>query len=125
MENEKLPEADATFRTCQEKLTETQRRLLLVEQAGRLEESHRDHAGKNLGQLESRRLRLVTERDALSQPDADELSCLHQRAEDAAAVLLQKRETLAQTENLLEGASEEKYQLGREVQALEQQDIKA
>ncbi|SFH49241.1 condensin subunit Smc [Nitrosospira sp. Nsp14] len=125
VENEKLPETDATFRTCQEKLTETQRRLLLVEQAGRLEESHRDHAGKNLGQLESRRLRLVTERDALSQPGADELSCLHQRAEDAAAVLLQKRETLAQTENLLEGASEEKYQLGREVQALEQQIIKA
>ena len=125
VENEKLPEADATFRTCQEKLTETQRRLLLVEQAGRLEESHRDHAGKNLGQLESRRLRLVTERDALSQPGTDELSCLHQRAEDAAAVLLQKRETLAQTENLLEGASEEKYQLGREVQALEQQIIKA
>ena len=124
-ENEKLPEADATFRTCQEKLTETQRRLLLVEQAGRLEESHRDHAGKNLGQLESRRLRLVTERDALSQPGADELSRLYQCAEDAAAVLLQKRETLAQTENLLEGASEEKYQLGREVQALEQQIVKA
>ena len=125
VENEKLPDADATFRTCQEKLTETQRRLLLAEQAGRLEESHRDHAGKNLGQLESRRLRLVIERDALSQPGADELSCLQQRAEDAAAVLLQKRETLAQTENLLEGASEEKYQLGREVQALEQQIIKA
>ena len=124
-ENEKLPEADATFRTCQEKLTETQRRLLLVEQAGRLEESHRDHAGKNLGQLESRRVRLVTERDALSQPGADELSRLYQCAEDAAAVLLQKRETLAQTENLLEGASEEKYQLGREVQALEQQIVKA
>ena len=125
VETEKLPEADAAFRTCQEKLTETQRGLLLVEQAGRLEESHRDHAGKNLVQLESRRLRLVTELATLSAPDAGELSSLHQHARDTATALLQKRETLAQTESLLESAGEEKYQLGREVQALEQQVIKA
>ncbi len=125
VETEKLPDADAAFRTCQEKLTETQRGLLLVEQAGRLEESHRDHAGKNLIQLESRRLRLVTELATLSAPDAGELSSLHQHAGDTAAALLQKRETLAQTESLLESAGEEKYQLGREVQALEQQVIKA
>ena len=102
VETEKLPDADAAFRTCQEKLTETQRGLLLVEQAGRLEESHRDHAGKNLIQLESRRLRLVTELATLSAPDAGELSSLHQHAGDTAAALLQKRETLAQTESLLE-----------------------
>ena len=77
VENEKLPDADSAFRSCQEKLTETQRGLLLVEQAGRLEESHRDHAGKNFIQLESRRLRLVTELATLSAPDAGELSSLH------------------------------------------------
>lgn len=124
-ENEKLPEAEAAFRACQEKLTETQRRLLLTEQAGQLEESHRAHAEKNFSQLEARRIRLVTERDTLSQPGADELSCLHQRAEDTAAAHEQKKEMLAQTESLLVTAGEEKYTLDRKVQALEQQIIKA
>ncbi len=58
-ENEKLPVADSTFRICQEKFTETQRSLLLVGQAGQLEESHRAHAAKNFQQLELRRVRLT------------------------------------------------------------------
>jgi chromosome segregation protein len=124
-ENEKLPEAEAAFRACQEKLAETQRRLLLTEQAGQLEESHRAHAEKNFRQVEARRIRLVTERDALTQPGPDELSCLHQRAEDTAVALEQKKEALAQTESLLVNADEERYALDREVQALEQQIIKA
>jgi chromosome segregation protein len=124
-ENEKLPEAEAAFRACQEKLAETQRGLMLIEQAGQLEESHRVHAEKNFRQLESRRIRLISERDALSQPATDELSCLHQRAEDTAVALEQKKEMLAQTESLLVNAGEEKYALGSKVQGLEQQIIKA
>ncbi|SEP32508.1 chromosome segregation protein SMC [Nitrosovibrio sp. Nv6] len=124
-ENEKLPLADSAFRSCQEKLTETQRSLLLVEQAGQLEESHRAHAKKNLQQLESRRIRLLTERDALRQPEIEELSRLNRQTEITAADLKHKKEMLAETEDLLLNAEEVKGEVGRKVRMLEQQVIQA
>ncbi|MEO7560290.1 MAG: chromosome segregation protein SMC [Nitrosospira sp.] len=120
-ENEKLPLADSAFRLCQEKLAETQRSLLLVEQAGQLEGSHRAYAEKSFQQLEARRVRLLAERDALLQPDIEELSHLHRETEDTATGLKQKQEVLAQTENLLLAADEVQRELARKVQVLEQQ----
>ncbi len=124
-ENEKLPLADSAFRLCQEKLAETQRSLLLVEQAGQLEESHRAYAEKSFQQLEARRVRLLAERDALLQPDSEELSHLHRETEDTATDLKQKQEVLAQTENLLLAADEVQRELVRKVQVLEQQITQA
>ena len=124
-ENEKLPLAESAFRLCQEKLNEIQRSLLLAEQTGQLEESHRAHAEKALQQLESRRERLLEEQGALPQPDHDGLSRLQRETEASAAELKQKQEALAQTENRLPQAEEAKREATRKMQALEQQVTQA
>ncbi len=124
-ENEKLPLAESVFRSCQEKLGEMQRGLLLVEQTGQLEESHRTHAEKTLQQLESRRERLLEEQGALPQPDAEGLSRLQRETDSVAADLKQKQEALMLTVERLPGAEESKRELARKVQALEQQITQA
>ena len=124
-ENEKLPLAESVFRSCQEKLGEMQRGLLLVEQTGQLEESHRTHAEKTLQQLESRRERLLEEQGALPQPDDEGLFRLQRETESVAADLKQKQEALAQTVERLPSAEESKRELARKVQALEQQITQA
>ena len=124
-ENEKLPVADSAFRLCQEKLTEAQRELLLVEQAGQLEESNRTHATKNFQQLELRRVRLSAERNSLPQPEIEALSSLTRQVEANAADLKNKQETLAQTESLLLNAEEVKREFSQRVQMLEQQIVRA
>ncbi|MEP7073777.1 MAG: chromosome segregation protein SMC [Nitrosospira sp.] len=125
MENEKLPVADSSFRMCQGKLAETHRSLLLIEQAGQLEGSHRAYAEKTFQQLESRRVRLLAERDAMIQPNIEELSHLRRKTESTAADLKQKQDVLAQTENLLLDAEEVKREFARKAQALAQQIIEA
>ncbi len=125
VENEKLPLAESAFRLCQEKLAETQRNLLLVEQAAQLEESHRGHAEKNFRQLELRRTRLTAEHDAMPPPKIEELSHLNRETEETAAGLKHKQEMLAQTEDLLLSAEEVKEERTRKVQVLEQQIIQA
>jgi chromosome segregation protein len=124
-ENEKLPLADSALRLCQERLAETQRSLLLLEQAGQLEESHRAYAEKIFQQLESRRMRLLGERDALIPPAIEKLSRLHRETESTAADLKQKQEVLAQTESLRLNAEELKREFACKVQPLEQQIIQA
>jgi chromosome segregation protein len=124
-ESEKLPVADSAFRLCQEKLTETQRELLLVEQAGQLEESNRVHAAKNFQQLELRRARLTAERNSSPQPEIEALSRLTRQTEASAADLKSKQEMLVQTESLLLNAEEVKREFSRKVQILEQQIIRA
>lgn len=124
-ENEKLSQADFVFRLCQEKLAGTQRSMLLIEQAGQLEGSHRAYAEKISQQLESRRARLLAERNDLLQPNTEELSHLHGKTENLAADLKQQQEVLAQTENLLLNADDGKRTRTCKVQALEQQIIEA
>jgi chromosome segregation protein len=124
-ENEKLPLAESAFRMCQEKFAETQRRLMLIEQAGQLEGSHRAYAEKTFQQLESRRIRLLAERDAMVPPNTEELSHLRRETEDTAAELKQKHEVLEQTESLLLDAENVKREFARKTQALEQQIIEA
>ncbi|SDA11393.1 condensin subunit Smc [Nitrosospira sp. Nsp18] len=123
-ESEKLPVADSAFRLCQEKLTEIQRELLLVEQAGQLEESNRVHVAKNFQQLELRRARLTAERDSLPQPEIEALSRLTRQIEASAADLKSKQETLVQTERLLLNAEEVKREFSHKVQMLEQQIVR-
>ena len=123
-ESEKLPVADSAFRLCQEKLAEIQRELLLVEQAGQLEESNRVHAAKNFQQLDLRRARLTAERDSLPQPEIEALSRLTRKIEASAADLKSKQEMLVQTESLLLNAEEVKREFSHKVQMLEQQIIR-
>jgi chromosome segregation protein len=125
VENEKLPLADTAARLHQDRVIEIQRNLLLVEQAGKLEESHRDHAEKNFRHLETRRTRLLREREALAQPEAEALSRSHREAEGIAADLEQKRRILAHTESRLRDAEEVRHELVRDVQTIEQRIVEA
>jgi chromosome segregation protein len=124
-ENEKVPQAEAAFRICQEKLAETKHHLMLIEQAGRLEENHRVYAEKSLQQLELRRKRLLAEQDALPAPNLEQLSDLNREAEGSAIDLEQKRELLAQTEELFLNAEEARSACANKVQRLHQQAVQA
>lgn len=124
-ENEKLPQADAAFRACQKKLTETQHNLMSIEQAGRLEENHRDYAEKSIQQLESRRKKLLVERDVLPLPNMEQLSHLNLEAEGNAVNLEQKQASLAHSEDLLLEADEAKSACASKVQMLQQRVIQA
>ncbi len=124
-ENEKLPLAESAFRLCREKLGEVQRRLLLVEQSGQLEESHRAHAEKTLQQLATRRERLLAEQATLPQADDAELSRLQRETETIAAELKEKQATLAHTLERVPVAEETKRALMGTVRALEQQITQA
>jgi chromosome segregation protein len=125
VENEKLPLADTAARLHQGRVVENQRNLLLIEQAGKLEESHRDHAEKNYRHLEARRARLLREREALAQPETEALSDLHRQAEGMAVDLEQNRLILAHTENCLREAEEVRHGLVRDAQTIEQQIVQA
>ncbi|HEX9180557.1 MAG TPA: AAA family ATPase, partial [Burkholderiales bacterium] len=57
----RLPQAESSHRACQERLTELRRALMLAEQSRQLEDTHRAHAERSLGQLEQRRQRLLEE----------------------------------------------------------------
>ncbi len=123
-ENEKLPQTETAFRLCQEKLREVQRSLLLTDQARQLEESHRTHAEKSLQQLESRREKLLEEKEALPQPDDLELSRLQREIESTAVELKSKQDSLAQTEEQLLKTEEIKREITHETQILEQKITK-
>ena len=123
-ENEKLPQTETAFRLCQEKLREVQRSLLLTDQARQLEESHRTHAEKSLQQLESRREKLLEEKEALPQPDDLELSRLQRETKSTAVELKSKQDSLAQTEEQLLKTEEIKRVITHETQMLEQQVTK-
>jgi chromosome segregation protein len=123
-ENEKLPQTETSFRLCQGKLREVQRSLLLTDQARQLEESHRTHAEKSLQQLESRREKLLEEKEALPQPDDLELSRLQREIESIAVELKSKQDSLAQTEEQLLKTEEIKREITHETQMLEQKITK-
>ena len=123
-ENEKLPQTETAFRLCQEKLREVQRSLLLTDQARQLEESHRTHAEKSLQQLESRREKLLEEKESLPQPDDLDLSRLQREIESTAVELKSKQDSLAQTEEQLLKTEEIKREITHETQMLEQKITK-
>lgn len=123
-ENEKLPQTEAAFHLCQEKLREVQRSLLLTDQTRQLEDSHRTHAEKSLQQLELRREKLLEEKEGLPQPDNEELSRLKREVESTVFELKRKQDSLVQTEEQLLEIEETKREITHETQMLEQQITK-
>jgi chromosome segregation protein len=123
-ENEKLPQTEAAFHLCQEKLREVQRSMLLTDQTRQLEDSHRAHAEKSLQQLELRREKLLEEKEALPQPDNEELSRLKREVESTVFELKRKQDSLVQTEEQLLEIEETKREIAHETQMLEQQITK-
>jgi chromosome segregation protein len=124
-ENERLPIAESVFRSFQERLGEVQRSLLLVEQSGQLEESHRIHAEKSLQQFGLRRERLLEERSSLPQTDGEGLFRLQRETGSVAADLKQKQDELAQAVECLPNSEGNKREFARKVQLLGQQITQA
>jgi len=72
----RLPTFDAAHRDAQARVTAGRAAIAEAEQALKLEQAHLAHAGKVIGQLDSRAERLAGERDGLSAPEPEQLVAL-------------------------------------------------
>ena len=120
VENEKLPVIEADARTCQENLNNCQRNLLLIQQAGQLEENHLSHALKTLQQLESRQSRLAQELNTLPQQDFHALSALQTETQNLEQALAQQKTALANAEEQLLHTTRNKEEIIKKRQTLQQ-----
>ncbi|MBI2314054.1 MAG: chromosome segregation protein SMC [Betaproteobacteria bacterium] len=120
-ESDGLPVAEQAFRNAQERVNGTRRELLLAEQAGQLEETHRSHALKSLEQLNGRRGRLLEEQGALAQPDLPQLEALKRDLAECGRVIQETTQSLEEINAGLPDAEAQKRDLAQAVQAVEQQ----
>ncbi len=118
--NEGMPKIELDFREKQEKFNAQQRNLLLVEQAQQQEENHHVHAERVLQQLQSRRGRLNQEIDVLPQVDHAALSQLQLEVEGLDVNHHQKDLALKQAEAQLSTANENKHQVEKKLQSIQQ-----
>jgi len=72
-EGKNLPQAEEAARIAQERYIELQREQLILEQQVQLADTQRDNLQRNIQQLESRRSRLLLEKDNLPGPDTGAL----------------------------------------------------
>ncbi len=72
-EAQHLPQAEEAARAAQERFNSVQREQLLIQQQLQLAETQRGHIQGNVQQLDSRRSRLMLERDNLPQPNLEAL----------------------------------------------------
>ncbi len=120
VENEKLPEIEKKSRVQQESLDNCTRKLLMLEQATQLAESHHDHATKTIQQLESRRDRLQQEQATLPPPDDAILNNLQNDLEQANTTLTKNKALLSETEEQLAAAVNQLEHTRHNVQTLQQ-----
>jgi chromosome segregation protein len=76
LENEKLPQAEQSFRSSQERLSEARGRLMQAESSLQIEQANLAHLERNIQSLEQRRERLQGELETLLRPDGAELAAL-------------------------------------------------
>ncbi|MGA8007180.1 MAG: chromosome segregation protein SMC [Burkholderiales bacterium] len=76
LENEKLPQAEQSFRSSQERLSEARGRLMRAESSLQIEQSNLAHLERNIQSLDQRGERLRGELETLLRPDAAELAAL-------------------------------------------------
>jgi len=94
LEGKNLPEAEQAARTAQERHNELQREQLQLEQQLQLANTQHEHVQRNIQQFESRRSRLLLEKDNLPGADDSEL----QRSQQQVAEL--EKEHAEQIEKL-------------------------
>ena len=118
-EQARLPEADEAFRASQASLNEARDAIARAEQAFRVEQTHLEHVGKTIQQLEVREERLIAEREGLVEPDQARLEELQESIALAEAELAECGERIrALQEELpqLEAARAEALQRLQELQ---------
>jgi chromosome segregation protein len=86
-ESQNLPQAEASARIAQDRYNELQREQLQLQQQLQLADTQREHLQRNIQQMESRRSRLLLEKDNLPGADSGAL----QQAQQQVAELEQER----------------------------------
>ena len=120
IENEKLPVIEADYRAYQQSLNDSQRSLLLAEQADQLEKNHFTHALKTYQQLESRQSRLKQELNTFPQQNNTDLSRLQKETKNLESALSQKKLALIHTEQQLPHVTSVKDEIIKKRQVLQQ-----
>jgi chromosome segregation protein len=108
IEAQKLPEAEEKARTAQERHNALQREQLQLQQQLQLADTQREHLQRNIQQLESRRSRLLLEKDNLPRVDGGALHEAQQQVAELEAERAEQVEKLAQLQEQLPLADNER-----------------
>ena len=118
-ESQNLPQAEEVARIAQERHNALQREELQLQQQLQLAETQREHLQRTIQQLESRRLRLLLEKDNLPRPDGDALQHAQQQITELEAERAAQVEKLAQLQKQLPLADTERH---NQRESLQQQE---
>ena len=120
-EAEQLPQAEEAARVAQERHNAMQREQLLIQQQLQLAETQRGHIHGNVQQLDSRRSRLMLERDNLPQPDVEGLQQAQQQLAEMQMEYEEQQQLLAQLQEQLPLADAVRRDARNAAQELERQ----
>ncbi|MDD4912069.1 MAG: chromosome segregation protein SMC [Sideroxydans sp.] len=121
IEAEQLPQAEEAARIAQERHNAMQREQLLMQQKLQLAETQRGHIQGNVQQLDSRRSRLMLERDNLPRPDVEALEQAHLQLAELQMQHEEQQQQLADLQAKLPVADAARREARNEAQALERQ----
>lgn len=120
-EAQDLPQAEETARLAQETNNAAQRELLLLQQQVQLAETQRTHIQGNVQQLDSRRSRLLLERDNLPPDDLAALELAQQQQAAAQQEADRQQQLLAELQAQLPQADTTRHAARSAAQELERQ----
>lgn len=120
-EAQDLPQAEEATRLAQEKYNAVQRELLLMQQQVQLAETQRGHIQSNVQQLDSRRSRLMLERDNLPPADLPALELAQQHHAAAQLEYEQHQQLLGELQTQLPLADSARRDARNAAQELERQ----
>ncbi|MDO8465518.1 MAG: chromosome segregation protein SMC [Gallionella sp.] len=108
LESHNLPQAEEAARIAQERHNALQREELQQQQQLQLAETQREHLQRTIQQLESRRLRLLLEKDNLPRPDGGALQQAQQQLAELEAERAAQVQQLANLQEQLPLADNER-----------------
>jgi len=100
-EAEQLPRAEAAARAAQERYNSVQREQLLLQQQLQLADTEREHVQRNIQQFDSRRARLLLEKDNLPHPNNETLNEAQQNIAQLEFEREEQQQHLAQLQEQL------------------------
>jgi len=107
-ESQNLPQAEETARIAQERYNALQREQLQLQQQLQLADTQREHLQRNIQQMDSRRLRLLLEKDNLPRPDSGALQDAQQQMAELEMAREEQIEKLAHLQEQLPLADNER-----------------
>ena len=107
-EGTSLPQVEEAARIAQERYNTLQREQLQLQQQLQLADTQREHLQRNIQQMESRRLRLLLEKDNLPRPDSGALQQAQQQIAGLEAERAAQVEKLAHLQEQLPLADNER-----------------